>query len=112
MQKKGHCRYVGIKKKRRSQIWIHLMHSKGNWTGDFKELGQNDVFLTLRLSHIFLPKHLQNCFALCCIFPRDRWFDKDNIIQMFYSATLYSRRGCRGYWRKSFWSRLRYLNIL
>ncbi|KAH0451264.1 hypothetical protein IEQ34_018563 [Dendrobium chrysotoxum] len=38
---------------------------------NFKELGQNDIFPILRLSYMFLPKHLQNCFAFCCILNVD-----------------------------------------
>ncbi|KAL0928915.1 hypothetical protein M5K25_000847 [Dendrobium thyrsiflorum] len=33
-------------------------------------LGQNYTYSILRLSYIFLPNPLQNCFAFCCKFPQ------------------------------------------
>ncbi|KAI0514005.1 hypothetical protein KFK09_010037 [Dendrobium nobile] len=47
------------------------------------KLGQDDIFLILRLSHMFLPKHLQNCFAFCSIFKQDYWFRKDDLVKMW-----------------------------
>ncbi|KAH0460973.1 hypothetical protein IEQ34_008548 [Dendrobium chrysotoxum] len=32
------------------------------------ELGQDSIYPILRLSYLFLPKHLQNCSAFCFIF--------------------------------------------
>ncbi|KAL0920582.1 hypothetical protein M5K25_009727 [Dendrobium thyrsiflorum] len=40
------------------------------------ELGQDVIFPILRLSYMFLPKHLQNCFAFCSIFGQDYKFPK------------------------------------
>ncbi|KAH0456535.1 hypothetical protein IEQ34_014442 [Dendrobium chrysotoxum] len=45
--------------------------------------GQDDIFLILRLSYMFLPKHLQNCFAFCSIFRQDYKFDKDDLVKMW-----------------------------
>ncbi|KAI0514058.1 hypothetical protein KFK09_010092 [Dendrobium nobile] len=47
------------------------------------ELGQNGIFLILRLSYMFLPKHIQNCFAFCSIFRQDHCFDKDDLVKMW-----------------------------
>ncbi|PKU62119.1 putative disease resistance protein RGA4 [Dendrobium catenatum] len=47
------------------------------------KLGQGDIFLILRLSYMFLPKHLQNCFAFCSIFPQDYRFYKDDLVKMW-----------------------------
>ncbi|KAH0469097.1 hypothetical protein IEQ34_002329 [Dendrobium chrysotoxum] len=47
------------------------------------KLGQNDIFLILRLSYMFLPKHLQNCFTFCSIFPQDCRFDKNDLVKMW-----------------------------
>ncbi|KAL0928302.1 hypothetical protein M5K25_000175 [Dendrobium thyrsiflorum] len=47
------------------------------------KLGQNDIFLILRLSYMFLPKHLQNCFAFCSIFRQDYEFRKDDLVRMW-----------------------------
>ncbi|KAH0461275.1 hypothetical protein IEQ34_008850 [Dendrobium chrysotoxum] len=45
--------------------------------------GQDDIFLILRLSYMFLPKHLQNCFAFCSIFRQDYRFRKDDLVKMW-----------------------------
>ncbi|XP_020681990.1 putative disease resistance protein RGA4 isoform X1 [Dendrobium catenatum] len=59
--------------------WTKVLNS------DFvsSKLGQNDIFLILRLSYMFLPKHLQNCFAFCSIFNQDYVFDKDDLVKMW-----------------------------
>ncbi|KAI0513958.1 hypothetical protein KFK09_009990 [Dendrobium nobile] len=59
--------------------WTKILNS------DFvsSKLGQDDIFLILRLSYMFLPKHLQNCFAFCSIFQQDYSFDKDDLVRMW-----------------------------
>ncbi|KAL0924552.1 hypothetical protein M5K25_005390 [Dendrobium thyrsiflorum] len=47
------------------------------------KLGQDYIFPILRLSYMFLPKHLQNCFAFCSIFRQDYRFDKDDLVKMW-----------------------------
>ncbi|KAL0920591.1 hypothetical protein M5K25_009736 [Dendrobium thyrsiflorum] len=47
------------------------------------ELGQDVIFPILRLSYMFLPKHLQNCFAFCSIFEQDYRFHKDDLVKMW-----------------------------
>ncbi|KAI0519818.1 hypothetical protein KFK09_007279 [Dendrobium nobile] len=37
----------------------------------------------LRLSYIFLPRHLQNCFTFCFIFPQDHNFKQETLIIMW-----------------------------
>ncbi|XP_028557280.1 putative disease resistance protein RGA4 [Dendrobium catenatum] len=39
----------------------------------------------LRLSYIFLPNPLQNCFAFCCKFPQYHLFNRDDLLQMWIS---------------------------
>ncbi|KAH0465517.1 hypothetical protein IEQ34_005620 [Dendrobium chrysotoxum] len=41
---------------------------------------QNSINSILGLSYIVLLKHLQNCFAFCCMFPQDHKFDKDDLV--------------------------------
>ncbi|KAH0463433.1 hypothetical protein IEQ34_008015 [Dendrobium chrysotoxum] len=61
--------------------WTKVLNS------DFvsSKLGQGDIFLILRLSYMFLPKHLQNCFAFCSIFRQDHIFNKDDLVRMWIS---------------------------
>ncbi|PKU74802.1 putative disease resistance protein RGA1 [Dendrobium catenatum] len=61
--------------------WKNVLNSDiGN-----AENGQNDIMPILRLSYTYLPRHLQNCFAFCSIFPRDHEFDKDDLVRMWMS---------------------------
>ncbi|KAH0463426.1 hypothetical protein IEQ34_008008 [Dendrobium chrysotoxum] len=46
-------------------------------------LGENSINSILRLSYIVLPNHLQNYFAICCMFPQDHTFDKDDLVRMW-----------------------------
>ncbi|KAI0514115.1 hypothetical protein KFK09_010149 [Dendrobium nobile] len=46
-------------------------------------LDQNSIHSILRLSYIVLPNHLQNCFAVCCMFPQDHEYDKDDLVRMW-----------------------------
>ncbi|KAL0920594.1 hypothetical protein M5K25_009739 [Dendrobium thyrsiflorum] len=59
--------------------WTNVLNS------DFisAELGQDVIFPILRLSYMFLPKHLQNCFAFCSIFGQDYQFHKDDLVKMW-----------------------------
>ncbi|KAH0463337.1 hypothetical protein IEQ34_007919 [Dendrobium chrysotoxum] len=46
-------------------------------------LDQNSINSILRLSYMVLPNHLRHCFALCCMFPQDHEFDKDDLVRMW-----------------------------
>ncbi|KAL0920789.1 hypothetical protein M5K25_009958 [Dendrobium thyrsiflorum] len=48
-------------------------------------LGENSIMSILKLSYIVLPNHLQNCFAICCMFPQDHTFDKVDLDRMWIS---------------------------
>ncbi|KAI0496745.1 hypothetical protein KFK09_023069 [Dendrobium nobile] len=51
-------------------------------------LDQNSINSILRLSYIVLPNHLQNCFAFCCMFPKDHTYYKDDIVRMWIALGL------------------------
>ncbi|KAI0514059.1 hypothetical protein KFK09_010093 [Dendrobium nobile] len=55
-------------------------------------LGQDYIFPILRLSYMFLPKHLQNCFAFCSIFPQDYEFNKDDLVTMWIALGFIQHR--------------------
>ncbi|KAI0514175.1 hypothetical protein KFK09_010210 [Dendrobium nobile] len=48
-------------------------------------LDDNYIHSILRLSYIFLPNPLQNCFAFCCKFPQYHLFNRDDLLQMWIS---------------------------
>jgi hypothetical protein len=56
-------------------------------------LNPNDIMLILRLSYESLPEHLQQCFAYCCLFPKDYRIDPNKLIWMWIAQGLVHREG-------------------
>ena len=44
---------------------------------------ENDIIPTLKLSYNYLPSHLKQCFAYCCVFSKDYKIHKPTLIQMW-----------------------------
>jgi hypothetical protein len=68
---------------------LRFKNSEAEWSS-FKEnelskIAQNekDILPTLKLSYDHLPSHLKHCFAYFSLFPKDHWFDKLGLIQLW-----------------------------
>ncbi|KAL4601811.1 hypothetical protein ACB092_10G009200 [Castanea dentata] len=46
-------------------------------------VGENTILLALRLSYHHLPPHLKQCFAYCCVFPKDHDLEMDELIKLW-----------------------------
>ncbi|KAL4614015.1 hypothetical protein ACB092_07G024800, partial [Castanea dentata] len=45
--------------------------------------GEDSILLALRLSYHHLPQHLRQCFAFCCVYPKDHNLEMDKLIQLW-----------------------------
>jgi hypothetical protein len=64
-------------------------HSEAEWlsfkNNELSKISQNvpDLLPTLKVSYDHLPSHLKHCFAYCSLFPKDCWFGKSKLIQLW-----------------------------
>jgi Leucine-rich repeat (LRR) protein len=68
---------------------LRFKNSEAEWSSfkknELSKIPQNatDIIPTLKLSYDHLPSHLKHCFAYCSLFPKDHWFDKSGLIQLW-----------------------------
>jgi len=68
---------------------LRFKNSEAEWSSfkdnELSKIPQNatDIIPTLKLSYDHLPLHLKHCFAYCSLFPKDHWFDKSMLIQLW-----------------------------
>ncbi|KAM3693922.1 hypothetical protein ACJW31_07G021400 [Castanea mollissima] len=65
--------------KRRKIEWLSVKESQ-IWD---LPIGKDSILLALRLSYHHLPPHLRQCFAFCCVFPKDHKLEMDKLIQLW-----------------------------
>ncbi|BAF14490.1 Os04g0375300 [Oryza sativa Japonica Group] len=41
------------------------------------EQEETDILPALRLSYVYLPRHMKRCFSICALYPKDHKFDKE-----------------------------------
>uniref|UniRef100_A0A0D9XD02 Uncharacterized protein n=2 Tax=Leersia perrieri TaxID=77586 RepID=A0A0D9XD02_9ORYZ len=47
-----------------------------------------DILPVLRLSYLYLPRHLRSCFLFCSMYPKGHRFDKDTLVNNWIAAGL------------------------
>ncbi|XP_073040209.1 disease resistance protein RGA2-like [Primulina eburnea] len=52
-----------------------------------------DIFPVLMLSYDNLSPQMRQCFSYCCVFPKDYWMDKDELIQLWMSSGFLQEEG-------------------
>ncbi|KAJ3694194.1 hypothetical protein LUZ60_009674 [Juncus effusus] len=62
-------------------------HWRAIMTSEIWELPQreNDILPALKLSYLYLPAHLKQCFSFCSLFPKDYNLRKNFLIDMWVS---------------------------
>lgn len=53
-----------------------------------------DILPVLRLSYLYLPSYLRNCFLFCSMYPKNHQFDKDTLVNSWIAAGLVE--SCKG----------------
>ncbi|XP_075498908.1 disease resistance protein RGA2-like [Primulina tabacum] len=53
----------------------------------------NDIFPVLMLSYDNLSPQMRQCFSYCCVFPKDYWMDKDELIQLWMASGFLHEEG-------------------
>ncbi|TVU16126.1 hypothetical protein EJB05_39677, partial [Eragrostis curvula] len=69
---------------------LNLEHWKGVLESKEWELqtSDNDIMPALKLSYDYLPFHLQHCFSYCALFPEDREFISEDLIDLWIGLDI------------------------
>ncbi|KAL4614023.1 hypothetical protein ACB092_07G025400 [Castanea dentata] len=68
---------------------MSLKSRKSDWESVEKSqiwdlpIGDNSILLALKLSYHHLLPHLRQCFAFCCVFPKDHDLEMNELIQLW-----------------------------
>ncbi|KAK4591976.1 hypothetical protein RGQ29_016446 [Quercus rubra] len=66
---------------------LYFKNTEKEWLSfkdsELSKIEENDILPTLRLSYNYLSSHLKQCFAYCCLFPKDYKIHKTTLIKMW-----------------------------
>ncbi|KAL9349268.1 hypothetical protein Peur_056527 [Populus x canadensis] len=66
-----------LRTKRDVEEWEKILES------NLWDLTKDNILPALRLSYLYLPSHLKQCFAYCAMFPKDYSFQKDELVLLW-----------------------------
>ncbi|CAN6346824.1 unnamed protein product [Urochloa humidicola] len=68
-------------------------HSVNHWARVLEMDGFDDVSKTLELCYQNLPEHLQPCFAICSLFPKNWKFKRDKLVKIWMALDFIQADG-------------------
>ncbi|XP_031372809.1 putative disease resistance protein RGA4 isoform X2 [Punica granatum] len=83
------------------RLLVSLRNTEEDWLSfKNKELSrinqeEGDIMPSLKISYDFLPSHLKQCFAYCCLFPKDYELDTSELIHLWMAQGFIKPLGNR-----------------
>ncbi|OWM86729.1 hypothetical protein CDL15_Pgr015765 [Punica granatum] len=95
------CAGVPLAIKTIGRLLVFLRDTEEDWLNfkdnDLSTINQEegDIMPSLKLSYDFLPSHLKQCFAYCCLFPKDYELDPSELIHLWMAQGFIKPLGNR-----------------
>ncbi|EEC83311.1 hypothetical protein OsI_28683 [Oryza sativa Indica Group] len=68
-----------LKRKLDDEHWTRILDNT-EWKN---QKDDNDIIPALKISYNYLPKHLQQCFSYCSIFPKNHRYDEKRLVHIW-----------------------------
>ncbi|KAF7044968.1 hypothetical protein CFC21_054124 [Triticum aestivum] len=74
---------------------LHTTHWNSILKSELWELDQEttEILPALRLSYMYLPFHLKRCFSFCAVYPKDKEFEKDCLVEIWAAEGFVKQQG-------------------
>ncbi|OWM86619.1 hypothetical protein CDL15_Pgr015654 [Punica granatum] len=95
------CAGVPLAIKTIGRLLVFLRNTEEDWLNfKYNELSrinqeESDIMPSLKLSYDFLPSHLKQCFAYCCLFPKDYELDPSELVHLWMAQGFIKPLGNR-----------------